>query len=487
MASERTRLTTIQAAILLNYVYNMNSMVQLGWGYTIKAMDWARKIKLFNKPDDWDTMDPRVRAGRDFTAWCLFEWQSHCTYFLFQLPLQNTPPEVPLPNVVHQPAWYGEVWLKYPLEQNLHPYHFAQFFNAKSGLRVILNDISRACYGRSTPNYTPPAEKVWELYSRLRSWSADLPDSLLPRNIVLAAQLKLHMHYHHAIITLLQPLLKARTSNASPEPNTIPTQSSTTTTTTPTSANPLSISAILNSDSDRAWTSSPSSPTAGSSPSPSSLQTIQAIISQARTHYETVLRLYYLRHGFEGSDPFLTVGLLTISFLTIEEIKAARSKSSTSTSNSSSNSSSSSSSSPQPEADLDSLRSTLVLCAKGLYDQGKSFFLAQTLFKLVRDGMEDQDKELLREYVALQEEDPREEEMRAQLMKELLPLTSSTDSDHGADSLRVVEELPHESNPEEANKKGENYWKKMDGMLRKYGSLKFDDEPGEDDDEDRIF
>ncbi|KAK4460166.1 hypothetical protein QBC42DRAFT_272974 [Cladorrhinum samala] len=491
VASERTRLTTIQAAILLNYVYNMNSMVQLGWGYTLKAMDWARKIKLFDKPDGWETMDPRLRAGRDFTAWCLFEWQSHCTYFLFQQPLQDTPPEVPLPNVVHQPAWYGEVWLKYPLEQNLHPYHFAQFFKAKSGLRVILNYISRACFGRSSPNYTPPAENVWELYSRLCSWFADLPDSLLPKNIVLAGQLKLHMHYHHAVITLLQPLLKASTSNASPEPSTAPSQSANPpTATTNTSANPLSISAILNSDTDRAWTRSPSPPAASLPASPPSLPPIQAIISQARAHYESVLRLYYLRHGFEGFDPFLTVGLLTIFFLTLEEIKAARSKpSSTSTSHPSSPSSLASSYSARPETDIDSLRSTLVLCAKGLHDQGKSYFLAQTLFKLVRDAMDGQDKELLKEYVTLQEDDPRDEEAREQLMRGLWPLAaSSTQSDRGAESpSRASEELPQESDSDERRRRGEDYWKKMDGMLRKYGNLKFDVEPGDDDDDDMMF
>ncbi|KAK4163892.1 hypothetical protein QBC43DRAFT_54916 [Cladorrhinum sp. PSN259] len=491
VASDRTRLTTIQAAILLNYVYNMNSMVQLGWGYTLQAMDWARKINLFKKPDNWATMDPRLRSGRDFTAWCLFEWQSHCTYFLFQKPLQDTPPEAPLPNAVHQPAWYGEVWLKYPVESNLYPYNFGQFFKAKSELRTILNEISRACYGRSTPKYTPPIDKVEELYARLRSWYANLPESLLPRNIVFSAQMKLHMHYHHAIITLLQPIHATTTGTNAPGNSTPGSGPGAGGSTTPTNANPLSISAILNSDSSDTPHSGPSPPRPSSPwrlpPSPWRLPPIQATVALARIHYETVLRLYYLRHGFEGFDPFLTMALLTISCLTIEEITAVRQSRPRPSHSSSSRPSSPEEGAPGP-VDLDSLRSTLILCAKGLFDQGKSFYLAQTLFKVVRDGMDEKEKELLREYAVVSHDevdrDAKDEQMRTQLMEGLWALAASeTPAKH--DKARVVEEEKSSSSPTEGSeKRGENYWKKIDGMLKNYGGLKaVDYEPGCDEDD----
>ncbi|KAK4225056.1 hypothetical protein QBC38DRAFT_511316 [Podospora fimiseda] len=477
VASDKIRITTIQAAILLNYVYNMNSMVQLGWGYTIKAMELARKINLFKRPDNWETMDPRLRSGRDFTAWCLFEWQSHCTYFLFQPPLQDTPPEAPLPDTAHEPAWYGEVWLKYALEPSLYPYNFAQFFKAKSELRVILNDIGRICYGltRLTPLYLPPLEKVAVLYERLKDWYGRLPESLLARKIVFSAQLKLHMHYHHAIITLLQPLLSAVATTVN-DPHEEPVAS----------ANPLSISAILNSDSSD---TTPSTPPTDSSENPSpdrpppSLPPLQPTIAQARIHYETVLRLYYLRHGFEGFDPFLTSALLTNAFLTIEEIKACRESRPPP-----SHSSSRPSCPKGGEVDLDSLRSTLVLCAKGLYDQGKSFYLGQPLFKLVRDGMDEQEKELLRGFAVLQNEDAKDEEMRAGLTKELWQL-AAVDTDQNIKQESSQEESSRSgSSTGEEEARGENYWKRMDRMLRKYGGLKVtDEEPGGEDDDGEIL
>ncbi|KAK0747338.1 hypothetical protein B0T21DRAFT_405976 [Apiosordaria backusii] len=437
-AGSRSKLTTIQAAIILNIVYNLNSMVKLGWQYTLQAIDMAHKMKLFKKPENWDTLNPRLRASRDFTAWSLFGWQSHCTYHLFEKPLLDNPPEVPLPAITEDPSWYGEVWLKYPLEGILYPSHYAEFHKAKTEFRVILNDISKVFHGEPGHNRSPPPEsKIAELYWRLQAWYAALPESLSPRAIVFTAQMKLHMHYHHVIITMLQGLLTnapdvlTSTSAASPTPTAVPAPSQ----------NILAISSLLNSD-------APSQP-----PGPP-LPPLQATFSLHRNHYETLLRLYYLRHGFEALDTFIMMSLMTIAFITTKELEAIRL--------------SAQSSSEEQKQYVNSLRATLVLCAKGLYDQGKSYYLSQTVFRLVRSGMHVNEKELLREYAALpEEEDSRDARMREKLAQRLWP------HPHPRVEHDSQEDVEMEHAPRTAAE-GQEGWKVLDGLLKEYGEIRMD-------------
>src|SRR4051812_7940269 len=50
-------------------------------------------------------------------------------------------------------------------------------------------------------------------------------------------------------------------------------------------------------------------------------KTAREVLVDAQTHYETIVRLYYLRHGFEGMDSFLVPILSTLAFETNQEIK----------------------------------------------------------------------------------------------------------------------------------------------------------------------
>ncbi|KAK0661688.1 hypothetical protein QBC41DRAFT_307295 [Cercophora samala] len=437
-AGGRNKLTTIQAAIILNLVYNLNAMVKLGWRYTIQAVDMAHKMKLFKKPENWETLDSKVRAGRDFTAWSLFGWQSHCAYHLLEKPLVDNPPEVPLPDVAANPRWYGEVFLKYPLETILYPSHYAELHKAKTEFRTILNDVSKTFYGEPGQNRPPPVEpKIAELYWRLQAWYTALPESLSPKTIVFTAQMKLHMHYHHVIITMLQSLMarspaaSTSSSTASPTPPVAPTPPQ----------NVLAISSLLNSD-------PPSEP-----PGPT-LPPLQATFSLHRTQYETLLRLYYLRHGFEALDTFIMVALMTMAFITTKELEDIRRSAQVS--------------SEQQKAHIDSLRATLVLCTKGLYDQGKSYYLSQTIFRLIRNGMHVDEKELLREYAALpDEEDSEDARMREELAQRLWPHPHPTPQSDSQEDVDM--DYAHKTAAEE-----QDGWRVLDGLLKKYGGVTMD-------------
>ncbi|PHH86632.1 hypothetical protein CDD83_9950 [Cordyceps sp. RAO-2017] len=93
---------------------------------------------------------------------------------------------------------------------------------------------------------------------------------------------------------------------------------------------------------------------------------------------QTLLRLYYLRHGFESTDVFLTQPLARAGFMCLDAIQEL-----------------------PPGDRLEAARSTLFLAAKGLYDQGQSHRLAKTLFLVVSRRMRPEEEVLMREIPSL--------------------------------------------------------------------------------------
>ncbi len=69
------------------------------------------------------------------------------------------------------------------------------------------------------------------------------------------------------------------------------------------------------------------------------------LANEATAHLETLIRLYFLRHGFESFDPFLVHPLNVLGFSALNRFNASPAAS-----------------------DVDAIRSTIVLAAKGMYD-----------------------------------------------------------------------------------------------------------------------
>lgn len=82
-------------------------------------------------------------------------------------PLLRDPPDQPLPDPSENAEWYGEIWVKYPVNQNLSPSYFGHVFKARSRFRVIMNE---ACHIAYTKGSTMTLGQAGELYSRLRRW-----------------------------------------------------------------------------------------------------------------------------------------------------------------------------------------------------------------------------------------------------------------------------------------------------------------------------
>jgi hypothetical protein len=77
--TNRVRLTTIQASVLLHLSNVMNAIDGVGSTYTELAVDMAHKIKLFGP--NGTTQDTKRRNARVFTAWALFNWQRYDTCY----------------------------------------------------------------------------------------------------------------------------------------------------------------------------------------------------------------------------------------------------------------------------------------------------------------------------------------------------------------------------------------------------------------------
>ncbi len=73
ISSSRVRMTTIQAAILLNLISLASAADAIGFTYTEKAIGMARRIRLFDSQAP--EKDTRRNNSRVFTAWALYNWQ----------------------------------------------------------------------------------------------------------------------------------------------------------------------------------------------------------------------------------------------------------------------------------------------------------------------------------------------------------------------------------------------------------------------------
>lgn len=334
LSADVPRITTIQASILFNVFYNLCGLDEVGQSYRIHAVDLAHKICLFD--DSPTIVGERTRRGRAYTAWALFNWESLVAFAFMHFPLLTKPPDWDLPDPLKEAQWYGEIWLKYPLSQNLSSTYFGHIFQARCRLRVIMNEFCQAAYSKDS---ALTLEKAGELHSQLQSWFIGLPKPLQPRTIVLPSHLQLHMYYHHLTLAMYELLLDSGAGQDS-----LPLQ----------------------------------------------------MVTAARKYLQTLVRLYYLRHGYDAMNLYLVIPLMLVGEHCINSIDKQT-----------------------PEPRLEALRSTLILVAKGLADQRRNHYLANALFRVVRGRMRPREAALLRDAV---EEDAVEPPM-AQAVRSHWPVS----------------------------------------------------------------
>lgn len=98
----------------------------------------------------------------------------------------------------------------------------------------------------------------------------------------------------------------------------------------------------------------------------------KAIVSNAERDMNVLLRLYYLRHGFEDPQSYLVSSLTKLGFMALHNINDQT----------------------PPEA-LHYTRSSLLLVLKGLREQGRNYYLTRTIYYIVKNQLRPQEAGLL--------------------------------------------------------------------------------------------
>ncbi|KAM3464906.1 hypothetical protein NHJ6243_001972 [Beauveria neobassiana] len=147
----------------------------------------------------------------------------------------------------------------------------------------------------------------------------------------------------------------------------------------------------------------------GDSPVSSLRLAAEAQLVHSKICFETILRLYYLRNGYDGGNMLLLHCLAVLSFNALAERQ-----------------------SPGAVTDLASQedkRSTLILAAKGLHDQGKNYFMSATISRVLQSQMAPEDLDIVSQYCTSHSEQPTVQQARAEHVKAQYPLNIVNMSD----------------------------------------------------------
>lgn len=126
-------------------------------------------------------------------------------------------------------------------------------------------------------------------------------------------------------------------------------------------------------------------------PMSSNVEMISTIKQAASCNFEALLRFYYLRHGFSYGDQFLVQPLNTLSFWSLSTVHAIVSQNHEIH--------------KENNSELKATQSTLLLAAKGLYEQSASFYLDRLPLQLLRSKKRPQERNLLESEVLFYDRD----------------------------------------------------------------------------------
>ncbi|CAJ2511194.1 Uu.00g068190.m01.CDS01 [Anthostomella pinea] len=341
-------LTTVQATAIIGLTCNTNGIDVIGWSYLRKAIAMAHDLKIFAPSPTQSASWQSVAA---VTAWCLYNWQALAAYHTFQQPLLQEPPQYPLPDQHSATDHFGELFLRYPNSKEPIPMAHGLVFRAVSELRIIINDIARQAFKSARNLYGVAYYEALMFRSKLTSWYTNLAEPLRCQNISLPCHLKLHIHYHVMLISLFEPFEAMRPIDGEVSAGTT--------------------------------------------------------VKQSRACFETLIRLYYQRHGFESYDPTLLKYLHMLGFSTLRDLGLSGGDS---------------------PADEDK-RATLVLCAKGMWEQGRNSFASEAVFHMLRHSMGPDEIQLINEFTGSDRLDDRMELM-AQEIRSQWPIGAFNGATH---------------------------------------------------------
>ena len=129
--------------------------------------------------------------------------------------------------------------------------------------------------------------------------------------------------------------------------------------------------------------------------------TPHAALDHAKMCFEALIRLYYLRHGSEAASIFFVHFLQFISFTYTATLKNLTFSTATSS--------------------ADDVRAALILAAKCLSDQGRNYYVSETIYYAVQSQMDSEDAELMSKFVNARKEDIEARQRRARHLQSHIP------------------------------------------------------------------
>jgi hypothetical protein len=138
------------------------------------------------------------------------------------------------------------------------------------------------------------------------------------------------------------------------------------------------------------------------------------LYAASKASLQTLLHMFYHRHGFEAYYIFLLQIFVQLGFDSIERLRTPEARQ------------------EHFPAIMKATRATLILCAKGLRDQGRNFFLSELVFRILRDKMNPVDVKLLKDWARIKDEDKREKSMLEHVHSEY-PVNMQSISSNPAD------------------------------------------------------
>jgi hypothetical protein len=124
-------------------------------------------------------------------------------------------------------------------------------------------------------------------------------------------------------------------------------------------------------------------------------RTLLEIENEARLQLELLIRIYYLRHGFDIYNPWLFSFLTGLGFLIVQELKNG-----------------------DEDMDVEATRSTLILLAKGISNQGKCYYLADAMLRSICKVMQPSDVAIQKQYASFEDiDDPKIASERLRLVR----------------------------------------------------------------------
>lgn len=187
--SGKSRITTIQAALVLSITAGLSSMDKLGTMYLEQAVYMAHDLGLFGP--NKEEKNAKMQKARIFTAWAVFSWQAMYDYFYFRPPHLDRPPQIPLPDPTIHAQWYGEIWVIYPHTQTLTPLYLGHKFQSEAALHTIMNEIGLRSFGNQSPLQPLSPTEMIAFKEKLDAWKNELVEVLTPERLIFPLHLGL--------------------------------------------------------------------------------------------------------------------------------------------------------------------------------------------------------------------------------------------------------------------------------------------------------